>query len=257
MHKSPLAAALDLAATGLPVFPCSDPSKKPTTPNGFKDAGAEPEVIRRLWRDHSGGLIGVPTGNAIGLGVLDLDFGRHQEVRDWWRENRHRVPRTRTHQTRLGGLHLFFQHDDRVHCTAGKIKLGVDTRGDGGYVIWWPALGQPILSEAPPASWPDWLLAEFRSKPQPQQCAFQLSESARALPFLAALVRMVAGAREGERNSLTFWCACRAGEMVAAGKLRTTTAIAVIAEAATRAGLSRREAERTARSGVRTGEGNG
>jgi hypothetical protein len=67
---------------------------------------------------------------------------------------------------------------------------------------------------------------------------------------------MVAGAREGERNSLTFWCACRAGEMVAAGVLSATTAIAVIAEAATRSGLPRTEAERTARSGVVTGGAN-
>jgi hypothetical protein len=44
--------ALDLAATGLPVFPCSDWSKKPTTPNGFKNASTDPEEVRRLWRDH-------------------------------------------------------------------------------------------------------------------------------------------------------------------------------------------------------------
>jgi Bifunctional DNA primase/polymerase, N-terminal len=86
-------AALELAARGYPVFPCSDPSKKPTTPNGFKNASTDPEEIRRLWRDHPGGLIGLPTGNAIGLDVLDLDFGRHQEAQDWWRENRHRFPR--------------------------------------------------------------------------------------------------------------------------------------------------------------------
>jgi hypothetical protein len=44
--------------------------------------------------------------------------------------------------------------------------------------------------------------------------------------------------------------------MVAAGVLSATTAIAVIAEAATRSGLPRAEAERTERSGVATGGGN-
>jgi hypothetical protein len=69
---------------------------------------------------------------------------------------------------------------------------------------------------------------------------------------LARLVRLVAGAREGERNDLTYWAACRAGEMVASGLLGAETAAAVIAEAATRAGLPRAEAERTACSGIRT-----
>src|SRR5262249_22781756 len=110
------------------------------------------EEVRRLWRDHPGGLIGVPTGNVIDLDVLDLDFGRHQEARDWWQETRHRIPRTLTHQTRSGGLHLLFQHSDLVHCTAGKIKLGVDTRGAGGYIIHWPSHGLPILSDAAAAA---------------------------------------------------------------------------------------------------------
>jgi hypothetical protein len=72
---------------------------------------------------------------------------------------------------------------------------------------------------------------------------------------LARLVRLVAGAREGERNGLAYWAACRAGEMVATGLFDTDAAVALIAEAATRAGLPRVEAERTARSGIRTGGG--
>jgi hypothetical protein len=69
---------------------------------------------------------------------------------------------------------------------------------------------------------------------------------------LMRLVRLIAGAREGERNNLTYWAACRAGEMVASGLLAADSAAVVIAEAATRAGLPRAEAERTAWSGVRT-----
>jgi hypothetical protein len=65
------------------------------------------------------------------------------------------------------------------------------------------------------------------------------------------LVHLVAGARSGERNNLTYWAACRAGEMVASGLLGADAAAAVIAEAATRAGLPRSEAERTAWSGIR------
>jgi hypothetical protein len=72
---------------------------------------------------------------------------------------------------------------------------------------------------------------------------------------LAALVRLVANAREGARNNLTYWAACRAGEMVASGLLGANTAAAVVAQAAIRAGLSPTEAQQTARSGVRAGQG--
>jgi hypothetical protein len=69
---------------------------------------------------------------------------------------------------------------------------------------------------------------------------------------LTRLVRLIAGAREGERNNFTYWAACRAGEMVASGLLDPDAAAAVIAEAATRAGLPRGEAERVAWNGIKT-----
>jgi hypothetical protein len=68
---------------------------------------------------------------------------------------------------------------------------------------------------------------------------------------LLRLVRLVAEAGPGERNKLTYWAACRTGEMVASGLLDADAAAAVMAEAATRAGLPRLEAERTAWSGIR------
>ena len=145
---------------------------------------------------------------------------------------------------------MLFKHDPLVRGRAGKIAPGVDTRGAGGYLIWWPATGAPVVSDAPLAPWPDWLLETFKPKPRPQ--VFVQIPNDR---LLIKLVQMVAGAREGERNNLTFWCACRAGEMARTGLLSATTAINVIAEAATRAGLSQAEAQRTAKSGVRTGGG--
>jgi hypothetical protein len=68
---------------------------------------------------------------------------------------------------------------------------------------------------------------------------------------LMRLVRLIAEAQAGERNKLTYWAACRTGEMVASGLPDADAAAAVMAEAATRAGLPRLEAERTAWSGIR------
>jgi hypothetical protein len=154
---------------------------------------------------------------------------------------------------RSGGLHLLFQHADRLRSTASKIAPGVDTRGDGGYVVWWPAAGLPVLDDTPPAPWPAWLLNQLRSVP-----SIAAREPTVVIPddrALARLICSVARAREGQRNRLAFWAACRAGEMARSGLIGFATAEAVIAAAAMRAGLSRREAERTARSGVYAGAG--
>jgi hypothetical protein len=128
-------------------------------------------------------------------------------------------------------------------------------RANGGYVVWWPAAGLRVLRPAPLADWPQWLLDQLMSLPKTPSAPRIVVPDAYAL---ARFVRLVAAAPEGERNGLTYWAACRAGEMVASGLLDAESAVAVIAEAAICAGLSRDEAERTARSGVlRTGGGTG
>lgn len=243
-----LIKALELAASGIPVFPCAA-SKRPATPDGYKNASVDGDEIRRLCREHPGVLIGVPAGKGSGFDVLDLDI-KHQEARDWWRENRHRLPRTRIHRTRSGGLHLLFVHNDVVRCSASKIARGVDTRADGGYIIWWPAAGFPVLSDAAPAPWPAWLLEEFRPKPRPSAPSSSTIVS-RGDGWLRGLVRTVIGAAEGQRNSILFWASCRAGEAVRNGGADETFVTDVLAEAAGRAGLSRAEACRTIQSGMR------
>jgi hypothetical protein len=242
---SVLTAADKLAAGGTLAFFCLS-DKRPACPGGFKTATSDPEKLRELWRQYPGPLIGVPTGTVCGFDVLDLD-PRHPEAREWYSENRSRLPRTRAHRTRSGGLHLLFRHDDTVHCTAGKIALGVDTRGAGGYVIWWPSAGFPVLSDAALAPWPDWLLVEFRPKPKPTSSVadFHAGDG-----WLRGLVRTVATAAEGERNSILFWAACRGGEAVRDGKAAEAFVVDVLVEAAKHAGLPEPEAHRTIQSGM-------
>jgi Bifunctional DNA primase/polymerase, N-terminal len=253
-----LDAALDLAARGLPVFParlCEEAClkcqicKTPACPHGFKDATTDLEEVCRLWRDHPGSLIGIATGATSGVDALDIDLPRHHTARDWWRQNRHRIPRTRIHRTGSGGLHALFRQNDIVRCVAGKIALGIDTRGTGGYVIWWPAFGLPVLSDAPLASWPDWLLEEF--KPKPRAPGVTRTFCPEGLDWLRGLVRLVAATGEGERNSILFWASCRAGEAVRDGRGNEDFVVDVLIEAASRAGLPQEEARRTIQSGMR------
>ena len=126
-------------------------------------------------------------------------------------------------------------------------------RATGGYVIWWPAAKLAVLSDLPLAAWPGWLCARLLPRPRSKNRRVVVADQY----LLKRLIQVIAGAREGERNSLAYWAACRAGEMVASGLLAADVAAAVIAEAATRAGLPRAEAERTARNGVRTSGGVG
>ena len=148
--------ALDLAAEGFPVFPCAS-TKKPTAPHGFRDATTDTLGIIELWRLHPGELIGVPTGQVSEIDVLDLDLD-HLAAKLWLHLNRSRLPKTRTHSTRRGGLHLFFRHQHGMGCSINRIAVGVDIRAEGGYAIFWPAAGLPIVCEARPAAWPEWLL---------------------------------------------------------------------------------------------------
>jgi Bifunctional DNA primase/polymerase, N-terminal len=240
-----LSWALRLTSQGLPCFPCGF-HKRPLTPQGFKDASRDREVVRALWVSYPGPLIGVPTGEASGLHVLDVD-ARHRG-NEWFARRRNDIPITRVHRTRSGGLHLFFRHEPGIRCSAGRLAPGVDVRASGGYVIWWPAAGLPALSDSPAAEWPQWLRTALLHN--------QTSRTSRAVvpdnASLLGLLRAVATAKPGERNALAFWGACRAGEMVASGLMNADSAAALIAEAAMRSGLPAAEAQRTAWSGIRT-----
>ena len=246
-----LDAALALGSDGLFCFPCLN-DKRPATPHGFKQAQRDPDALRQLWRQYPAPLVGVATGAASGVDVLDLDC-KHLEAGAWWAANRDRLPPTRCHRTRSGGLHLLWRHAAGMRCTAGKITPGVDTRGDGGYIVWWPAAGLPVLDDTAAALWPPWLLAQLQTPPD--RSAKRLAAIIPDDRALGRLVRVVAAAPEGKRNNLAFWAACRAGEMARSGLIGSETVAAVIAAAAMRAGLSQREAERTACSGVLAGAG--
>jgi hypothetical protein len=142
-----------------------------------------------------------------------------------------------------------FKHDPSMRCSAGKIAPGVDTRGAGGYLIWWPAAGLPVLSDAPLAPWPEWLLAEFRSKPR-RPIIPSTTFNGCGDGWLRGLIRTVATAPEGKRNCILFWAACRAGEAIRNGNADEGFITEALLEAALHAGLDRHGAQATIRSGL-------
>ena len=105
------------------------------------------------------------------------------------------------------------------------------------------------MIDAPLASWPDWLLAEFRPKLRlsvPASPAIRFCTGT----WLRGLTRTVATAPEGKRNCILFWAACRAGEAIRNGTADEGFITEALLEAALHAGLDRRGAQATIRSGI-------
>lgn len=136
-----LTVALFYGEKGIPIFPCNK-LKKPLTRNGFKDATTDLEKIRAWWTQWPYAMIGMPTGRASGLFVIDID---RKNGKDGFKtlaalEAEYApLSKTLTSQTPSGGLHLYFlmpDTDPPLRNTASKeLGPGIDTRGEGGYVI--------------------------------------------------------------------------------------------------------------------------
>lgn len=191
------AAALAYAARGWPVFPVK-PDKTPRTLHGFKDADQDPDRIAEWWRMWPTAGIAIATGAASGLLVLDVDGEEGAETLHELERRHGDLPATVEALTGGGGRHIYFKHPGgTVANTARRLGPGLDTRGDGGYVVAPPSIhssgrryewsvdGDPELAAlAPP---PRWLLEETRrnGKPRPVSAWRELAS---------------AGAAEGARN---------------------------------------------------------
>jgi hypothetical protein len=231
------AALMAAGRLDVPSFPCLA-DKKPACPSGFKAATLPEAGLATLWTRHPGELVGVPTGPASGLTVLDVDKGKGGGA--WWNSNKARLPATRLHRTRSGGIHCLFRQRAGIKCSVAKIAPGIDVRGAGGYIIWWPASGFSVV-EHPLADWPDWL-----TPPEPPEPPRRDPPSPRqAVAAVEGIVRVVAQATNGQRNAVTYWAACRMRESVAAGNLSENLAREILLDAASRNGLPAVEAATT------------
>jgi hypothetical protein len=134
-----LDAALDYARRGKLIFPCRA-DKRPFTEHGFKDATSDEQRVREWWHQCPEALIGMPTGSASGLVVIDVDM---KESRDGetslgaLERELGPLPATVEALTPSGGRHLYFRAplDMAISSSAGRLGVGLDVRAEGGYVI--------------------------------------------------------------------------------------------------------------------------
>ena len=224
--RQPLASsALALAASGLPVFPCST-DKKPIVEGGFKNATRDPETIRAMFVKPGAALIGVPTGRASGRVVIDVDPRHNGDA--WLRENQNRLPSTLTHRTPGGGEHLAFRDppDVEIRNSQGRIAPGVDVRGTGGYVIVPPSEGYTIKHNGALADMPQWLikasLKPDRPPPQPSLPSPPPNSghgSPYGLKALSEECTAIQHAPFGQQEMMLNNAALKIGSLVASGEL--------------------------------------
>jgi hypothetical protein len=132
-------AARSLAAAGVPVFPCVVEGKRPLTRRGFLDASSDPEQVAAWWSRTPNANIGIPTGAASGVVVVDVDVhGPHDGRAAYQRateaglvDGAGLLVRTPT-----GGAHVYFPATPGSEQRSWQAATaGVDFRGDGGYII--------------------------------------------------------------------------------------------------------------------------
>jgi hypothetical protein len=157
------AAALQLAQKGLAVFPCQPRGKEPACDTGLHAATTNVERINRWWQAFPDLNIGIATGTASGIFVLDID-GEDGEGSLLKLEGEHGALPPTVEAITGKGRHCYFRTRGSIHNSVGQIGTGLDIRGDGGYVIAPPSVhpsGRPYAWSVDTtrdfAQAPDWL----------------------------------------------------------------------------------------------------
>ena len=111
--------------------------------HGCKDASADPDTVAAWWKEYPGANIGLATGKANGILVLDIDRNHadgvdgEETLKEMERELGP-LPPTVEALTPNGGRHLYFKYPegrDIGSRTARAGRPGIDVRGNGGYVV--------------------------------------------------------------------------------------------------------------------------
>lgn len=243
-----------LTQHGLSVFPLVPMLKIPVIAKsrggrGCLDATVAPQTIANWSIRYQKANVGVGTGETSGVIVIDLDpkNGSAASVSSL-RAKGMPFPRTVCCKTPRGGWHLYYKWKSGISNSVSAISAGIDVRSDGGYVVAPPSETRDgayrwfiPFEEMVPADLPDWIVEALKPKPKtpiPATYVRKLGDGP-----ISHLFDIVANAREGRRNVLLFWSACRIAEK---GKIKSVEGQLV--SAACQAGMELAEIMRTIKS---------
>lgn len=159
---------------GTEVKSIHSPGKLPKLQGWQKLASNHAARVKNFWTKSRGGYpdanIGVATGPGSNLFVLDIDGEEGKRALAALVEQYGDLPPTVTVITQSGGNHYWFAWPEgqNLRNTASSLGSGIDTRGDGGFVIAPPSRGITGneykfapgcgINEAPIAVAPSWLI---------------------------------------------------------------------------------------------------
>ena len=142
---------------------CRNKGKHPIAqlaPRGFKNATTNSKKIKQWWGRYPRAGIGMPTGEASELVVIDTDHKNGKDGRITLAKLERELgplPDTRTSQTpNGGGKHGYFKNPGGIINSDSKLGPGLDTRGEGGFVVLPPShdglyrwIGNSPIAELP------------------------------------------------------------------------------------------------------------
>lgn len=254
-------AAQHYSSLGVPVFPCVPGEKRPLVAHGFKDATADPAQIESWWRRWPEANIGIPTGPASGIEVVDVDVKGDPPCgpESWQHATQAGLLDGWAAQvvTPSGGLHAYYPAAETEQRSWASGAAQLDFRGTAGYIVAPPSrtmVGGEVVAyqlldlstgEVEPVD--AGALREFLD-PRPQRASWE------GWPFRGTLeerTQRIAAWLEsqvkGERNQGLYWASCRLAEN-GVGLHDAFEALGPVAEGI---GLPPREIERTIRSAYR------
>jgi hypothetical protein len=168
-----LEAALGYARRGWAVLPLKPRSKDPLGTKGVYDATTNEDAIRRYWRDFPDCNVGIRTGEASNLVVIDVDVkpGKHGDMTlASLVEQYGSLPTTAEVFTSGRGRHYYFKHAFMAATGRGALGPDIDVQSDGLYVVAPPS----IHPDGPTYTWeasghdlaelPNWLVTLTRPR---------------------------------------------------------------------------------------------
>jgi hypothetical protein len=245
---------------GFYVFPLKPRDKVPLTTHGLEDATTDAMTIETWWAKWPNANVGVRCGTIV---VVDED--RPHALEELAYQLDEVLPRTRVAITGKGRHYYFTQPESfKVRNTASKLAQGIDTRGEGGYVVAPPSIhpnGHAYTweVECDPAPLPAWLAELLRPQENGRKPLGPVKIAGATTPYgqkaLEDEARAVAAAPEGTRNDRLNIAAFSLGQLIAGSELDEWDARNALADAARACGLGVKEAEATIASGINGGLG--
>lgn len=160
--NSMLNAALAYARDGRLVIPLI--GKKPLVPHGYKDGTKDPTQIIEWWQRWPHANVGLVTGAASDLFILDVDVKKGHRGDESLRALEaqfDKLPVTRLSRTASGGWHYYFRMSAQPIKSRKGVRDGIDLLAEGSYIVAPPSTVEGMtyqwVNESELATSPNWL----------------------------------------------------------------------------------------------------